>query len=166
MILDLKSVFISDGASLPVSFEMDMHEMVFSGICPIRKPVKIEGSVFNRAGIVTADLLCEVLFSAPCDRCGKETEKKHSVHIERVLVQKLADESSDEIIEIPDMKLDVEELCNDEIVLYLPMKHLCRDDCKGVCAMCGKDLNEGKCGCSSVSHDPRLEALAQLLNDN
>ena len=166
MILDLKSVFISDGASLPVNFELDMHEMVFSGVCPIKKPVPVKGSIFNRAGIVTADLLCEVEYEAPCDRCGKETIKQHSVHIERVLVSKLADRESDDIIEIPDMQLDASELCIDEIVLYLPMKHLCGEECKGVCAMCGKDLNEGKCGCESVSHDPRLEALAQLLNDN
>ena len=164
MILDLKSVFISDGASLPVSFELDMRDIVFSGICPIKKPVPVRGSVFNRAGIVTADLHCEVEFVAPCDRCGKETVKQHNVHIERVLVSQLADRESDDIIEIPDMQLNAEELCTDEIVLFLPMKHLCKEDCKGVCATCGKDLNEGKCGCKSVSHDPRLEALAQLLD--
>ncbi len=166
MILDLKSVFISDGASIPVNFELDMSEMDFYGVCPIKKPVAVSGRVYNRAGIVTADLLCEVEFVAPCDRCGKETIKQHKVRIERVLVSKLAAEANDDIIEIPDMQLNAEELCSDEIVLFLPMKHLCRDDCKGVCAMCGQDLNEGKCGCNSVSHDPRLEALAQLLNDN
>ncbi|MBR3593947.1 MAG: DUF177 domain-containing protein [Clostridia bacterium] len=166
MILDLKSVFISDGASLPVDFELDMHDMDFFGICPIKKPVSVKGKVFNRAGIVTADLSCSVEFTAPCDRCGKETVKHHEVHTQRVLVSRLADRESDEIIEIPNMQLDVTELCTDEVVLNLPMKHLCREDCKGVCATCGKDLNEGKCGCNSVSHDPRLEALAQLLNDN
>ncbi len=164
MILDLKSVFISEGASLPVDFELDMQDMVFSGICPIKKAVPVKGRVFNRAGIVTVDLHCEVEFVAPCDRCGKETVKQHSVHIERVLVSQLTDLERDDIIEIPDMQLNAEELCTDEIVLYLPMKHLCREDCKGVCATCGKDLNEGKCGCKPVSHDPRLEALAQLLD--
>ena len=164
MILDLKSIFISEGASLPVDFELDMQDMEFSGICPIKKPVVVNGSVFNRAGIVTVLLNCAVEFSAPCDRCGKDTVKNHSVQIERVLVSQLADRESDDIIEIPDMQLDVWQLCIDEIVLFLPMKHLCREDCKGVCATCGKDLNEGKCGCESVSHDPRLAALAQLLD--
>lgn len=164
MILDLKSIFISEGASLPVDFELDMQDMDFSGICPIKKPVRVNGSVFNRAGIVTVSLNCAVEFSAPCDRCGKDTVKNHSVQIERVLVSQLADRESDDIIEIPDMQLDVWQLCIDEIVLFLPMKHLCREDCKGVCATCGKDLNEGKCGCESVSHDPRLAALAQLLD--
>ncbi len=165
MILDLKSVFISEGASLPIDLELDMKDMVFSGICPIKTAVPARGSVFNRAGIVTAKICCTVDFVAPCDRCGKETVKQHEIQIERVLVTHLADEESDDIIEIPNMQLDVEALCIDEIVLNLPMKHLCREDCAGVCATCGKDLNEGKCGCRAVSHDPRLEALAQLLND-
>ena len=164
MILDLKSVFVSEGASLPVSFELDMSQMVFSGTCPIKNAVPVTGSVSNRAGIVTADLLCKVEYAAPCDRCGKETIKQHNVHIKRVLVSQLADRTDDEIIEIPNMQLDAGELCTDEIVLYLPMKHLCKEDCKGVCPECGKDLNEGVCGCKTDSHDPRLQALAQLLD--
>lgn len=164
MILDLKSVFITEGASLPVDFKLDMSEMVFSGLCPIKTDVPVRGSVDNRAGIVSTNLECEVLFVAPCDRCGKETAKTHRVLINRVLVSKLADRTDDEIIEIPNMQLDAEELCRDEIVLSLPMKHLCKEDCKGVCMSCGKDLNEGKCDCKSDSHDPRLQALAQLLD--
>ena len=164
MILDLKSVFITEGATLPINFQLDMSEMVFSGLCPIKNAVIVDGNVENRAGIVTANLECRVEFIAPCDRCGKETVKNHVVKINRVLVSKLADRTDDEIIEIPNMQLDAEELCRDEIVLSIPMKHLCREDCKGVCMSCGKDLNEGKCDCKSDSHDPRLQALAQLMD--
>lgn len=164
VIIDLKSVFIADGASLPIDFELDMSSMVFSGICPVKKPVSVTGCVSNRAGIVSAALECRVEIVAPCDRCGKETVKNCTVRVDRVLVSKLADRSDDEIIEIPDMQLDAEALCTEEIVLALPMKHLCREDCKGVCASCGKDLNEGECDCRSDSHDPRLQVLAQLLD--
>lgn len=165
MILDLKSVFISEGATLPVNFELDMSSMDFSGICPIQKPVAVSGSVYNRAGIVTVDLLCEVEFSAPCDRCGKQTTKNHGITIKRVLVSQLADRTDDEIIEVPDLQLDVSELCVTEIVLSLPMKHLCSENCKGICEHCGKDLNVSACNCAKSQVDPRLEVLAQLLND-
>ena len=74
-------------------------------------------------------------------------------------------EESDDIIATPDMKLDIDELVYAETVSNLPMKHLCREDCKGICQKCGKNLNEGECGCPSKEIDPRLAALAELLND-
>ncbi len=164
MILDLKSIFISEGASLAVDFELDLSKMDFSGVCPIEKPVPVKGSVYNRAGIVTVDVVCDVAFCAPCDRCGKQSDGSYRVEIKRTLVSQLAAEADDEIIEIPDMQLDISELCTTEIVLSFPMKHLCKSDCKGVCATCGKDLNEGDCDCKQDNVDPRLQALAQLLD--
>ena len=63
------------------------------------------------------------------------------------------------------MKLDVDGLIYSEVVVNLPMKHLCKDDCEGICPKCGKDLNEGDCGCPAKEIDPRLQALADLLKD-
>ena len=109
--------------------------------------------------------VCAVEFSAPCDRCGKNATKNHGINIKRVLVSQLADKTDDEIIEVPDLQLDVSELAVTEIVLSLPMKHLCKEDCKGICQTCGKDLNDGPCDCNHAQVDPRLEVLAQLLKD-
>ena len=50
----------------------------------------------------------------------------------------------------------------EEFSLALPVKPLCRPDCRGLCPECGKNLNEGACGCSRDSGDPRLAALRQL----
>ena len=44
------------------------------------------------------------------------------------------------------------------------MKTLCRDDCKGLCPVCGKDLNTGACGCDPTEIDPRFESLRALVN--
>ena len=41
---------------------------------------------------------------------------------------------------------------------------LCKPDCKGLCPQCGKNLNEGKCGCSARQVDPRLEILKKLID--
>lgn len=163
MILDLKPIFISEGARLAVNFELDLSDMVFSGITPLKVPVPVVGSVFNRAGIVTVDVLCKVRYDAPCDRCGKGAVSDCPVEIKRVLVTELSDETDDDIIEIPDMQLDITELCTTEIVLSLPMKHLCKPDCKGMCPICGKNLNDSECSCKQSTTDPRLEVLAQLL---
>lgn len=49
------------------------------------------------------------------------------------------------------------------LILSLPMKDLCRDDCRGLCARCGADLNNGECACVNASVDPRWEKLTGLL---
>ena len=58
--------------------------------------------------------------------------------------------------------LDVSAFLWEEFSLALPVKPLCSPDCRGVCPVCGKNLNEGPCGCSSDEGDPRLAALRNL----
>ena len=57
---------------------------------------------------------------------------------------------------------DLDEILNAAFVLNMDSQLLCREDCKGLCSRCGKDLNEGPCGCKQEI-DPRLAVLAQLL---
>lgn len=58
--------------------------------------------------------------------------------------------------------LDLASLLWEEFALALPVKPLCREDCMGICPVCGKNLNEGVCQCSRDGGDPRLVALRQF----
>lgn len=58
--------------------------------------------------------------------------------------------------------LDLAALCWEEFALALPVKPLCREDCKGLCAKCGANLNDSPCGCVTDEGDPRLAVLRQL----
>ncbi len=61
-------------------------------------------------------------------------------------------------------ELELNEMVNDQVILALPIKRLCREDCRGVCPSCGADLNRGECGCREELTDPRLEKLKQWLD--
>lgn len=165
MILDLRSLFVNDGETLPLDCRFDMSEVDFYGACPLKSPVSVKGSAFSRAGIVTLSVECDCEYTAPCDRCGQETVKHYNVPIERVLVSQLENDENDEIILVQDFKLDLYELVYTEVVLAMPSKHLCTKDCKGLCFKCGKNLNDGPCGCATKEVDPRLRALAELLEN-
>ncbi|MEG1887489.1 MAG: DUF177 domain-containing protein, partial [Oscillospiraceae bacterium] len=127
------------------------------------KPISVNGKIFNRAGIVTLSVVCNVEYVGECDRCAVSSTQQYSVNVNRVLVTKLQSEDNDEIIEVGDYKLEIGELCHAEVVLSVPMKYLCNSDCKGICQTCGKNLNDGPCGCATKAIDPRLEALSKLL---
>ena len=58
--------------------------------------------------------------------------------------------------------IDLQQLMREQFYLSLPMKPLCRDDCRGLCPVCGTDLNRDSCGCTREWEDPRLAALKQL----
>jgi uncharacterized protein len=61
-----------------------------------------------------------------------------------------------------DEQIDLNELLREQFYLALPMKPLCREDCKGLCPECGTNLNAETCGCAPVWEDPRLAALKQF----
>jgi uncharacterized protein len=60
--------------------------------------------------------------------------------------------------------LDLREAIRQNLVLELPIRMLCHEDCAGLCPQCGKDLNEGPCDCQPEPLDTRLSALSQLLD--
>ena len=59
--------------------------------------------------------------------------------------------------------LDVDRLIASELMVNLPMKVLCREDCKGICRKCGKNLNEGACGCDDSVPDPRMSVIQDIF---
>ena len=65
-----------------------------------------------------------------------------------------------------DDQLDLNELLREQFYLALPMKPLCRDDCRGLCPQCGINLNTGSCDCSPVWEDPRLAPLKALKRES
>ncbi len=63
-------------------------------------------------------------------------------------------------------EIDLGQLMREQCYLVLPMKPLCRDDCRGLCATCGANLNHGACGCKVEWEDPRLAVLKTLRKDD
>ena len=165
MILDLKRIFATENSVLEINHTLDMSDVDFMGNNPLKKPINITGCVSNKASVVSLVLNIEYIFDAPCDRCGVDAAHNHTVTVDKLLATAIERQESDTIITVPDMKLDVDEFVYSEVILDLPSKHLCNDDCKGICFKCGKNLNEGECGCTTHEVDPRLAKLMELLDN-
>lgn len=163
MVLDLRRIFATDNSVLEVDGCLDMSAVDVSAGYPLKKPVVYHVLINNCASVVSLNLSIEFEYVAPCDRCGILTSGRHTVTIERSLATSLERQESDTIVVVPDMQLEVDELVYTEVILNLPSKHLCKDDCKGLCAKCGKNLNEGSCRCDAGEPDPRFDKLRELL---
>ena len=162
--IDLKPLFNEPGAKLDIDHTLDLSDLEFSDTKPFTTPAAIKGVVRNDTGIVSMNAVVTVLYSGNCDRCAKEVTREYTISMEHTFVTELNDDQNDEFILVPTMRLDWEGLATEDVILGLPAKFLCEEDCKGICPTCGKNLNEGPCGCKKEI-DPRLSALAALLAD-
>lgn len=161
--LELEKIFNNEGSILAVDHDFDMSEYEVAGEHPITEPVKVTGQVKNKTGIVSVEAKAELLYKADCDRCAKPIERSFVIPVNHTLVTELNDDSNDDFTVIPSMRLDLDELVYEDVLLYLPAKILCKEDCKGLCPICGQNLNESSCSCKKPI-DPRLEVLTQLLD--
>jgi len=59
-------------------------------------------------------------------------------------------------------EIDLGQLMHEQFYLALPMKPLCKDNCRGLCPECGTNLNRGTCACPRAWEDPRLAVLRKL----
>jgi len=164
MILDLKKVFFNENERITLDTSVDMSGLDTGSAC-FTGPVTAAVTAVNHAGFVefTADV--SFVYRFDCDRCASAVSRTFKYRFRHILVTRLSDESGDDHIETPDYKLDTDSLLRDDILLELPSKLLCKEDCKGLCLKCGNNLNESSCGCDRREADPRLAALRQLLSE-
>lgn len=131
--------------------------------CKLDGPIMIKGTAVNTGtcfrleGEISCSLICV------CDRCLDDfsTTGIYSFSEEYTRDKMLAQTEnmnyfSGDIIDIGDLVRDI-------IILSQPTKYLCKSDCKGLCSVCGANLNKTECGCNRESIDPRLAALQALL---
>ena len=110
----------------------------------------------------------EVVLDIPCDRCLKSVPTKVQFNIEQDvdLTEKSSEEEEQEEKDYIDgYDLDVDRLVFGEIMLSMPGKTLCKEDCKGLCLVCGADLNVAECGCDREVLDPRMSVFKDILNN-
>ena len=164
MLIDCKAVFAGLEDELPFQYELDLTQReAFSDWEPAA-PAVVSGKITNEAGIVSCALSVRFTLHLCCDRCAEPFERSFSFEGSAVLVTRLNGENAeDEYILIPDAQFDADEFAESCILLNMPTKVLCSEDCKGVCPVCGANLNVQTCSCQTKRVDPRLEALRQLL---
>jgi len=161
--LELEQIFNNEGSQLPIEHSFDMSDYEFGSVHPISSPVKVTGEVKNSTGIVSVSAQAELEYSAGCDRCATLVTRNYKVPVSHILVTELNDKNNDDFTVVPSMRLDLDELVTEDVLLYLPSKFLCKDDCNGICSICGTNFNEDSCSCKKPI-DPRLEVLQQLLD--
>ncbi len=161
MFLDLREIIEVPGKSVPFKCELDTEGLLNESIKAYRSNPVAEGRVSNAAGILTLEGTLEADMTCVCDRCGKEFDSVKLMDLNAFISDGESDDP--EAFVLDGDKLDLSETLSTLFVLDMETKFLCSEDCKGLCSVCGADLNLGPCGCRKEI-DPRLAVLEQLLD--
>lgn len=147
MIINIKDVFNVTGMRKNFEYQISADELGYINGYEFTSPVSVKGYIFNRADIITAHFSTEFTLSFTCNRCLKELERNYSYEFERIIVKSLSNSDNDEYIVAENDCVDFNQVALSDLLLSLPSKMLCKDDCKGLCMVCGCDLNESECRC-------------------
>ncbi len=154
MQLDLKKLFESADKPLEFEYGLDFSELEQWGEKPFGTPVALKGRVQNRAGIVTLSYTADVAYSTRCARCLEELQESLHMEFTHTVVRQLNQESDDDYVVVENGVLDMDELATNDVSLELPIRVLCSEDCKGLCPVCGVNLNKTTCDCEVPSFTP------------
>ncbi len=165
MLLGLSKIIDCPGASVDFSTSVDLSDLRYGNSFPVSEPVLASGTVRNTAGVLVMTGTVRTTIHGVCDRCAGDFDRFVEIPMNVVLVTELSNEEDEDewVFPLEGDNADLEDIVRTVFVLNLDSKLLCREDCKGICPRCGKNLNGGPCDCRKEP-DPRFAALKQLLN--
>ena len=171
MLINLTDFFLSENKKQEWNIPYNEKEITFSGekysICLEQAfSLILENTEKGKARIQgTATAVIQM----QCDRCLSDVNV--SIPIQFIYEvnspdMEIAEETRSEQPFISGYQLDTDVLLNNEILILWPMKVLCHESCKGICPMCGRNLNDGECGCDRFVPDPRMAKIKDIFNAN
>lgn len=169
MQINLSELFTSEGKVKTYTLDIEMKQFqALDGVYMIAasKPVTMKvTNVGDRTLVLEGE--AELSLMIPCGRCLEPVRNEFHLSIERTFDMSRTEE--ERIVDLDDQpylegyNLDVDQLVRDELLLNLPMKVLCDEDCKGICNRCGANLNHGNCQCDQTSLDPRMSVIQDIF---
>lgn len=133
------------------------------------KPIQVDFVLTHKERDLRVEGRFETAIHLKCSRCAKEFTRPLSASYDLFYLPQPKWKSDNDEIELryeemeigfyDGVRFDVDLMTLEQIELAIPMKLLCREDCPGLCYLCGADLNEGPCACNKQETDSRLAVL-------
>lgn len=170
MLIDLSELFTCEGKRNRYTVAFTLPEVSFGG--ETYQVLKAEPFELEIASLGKRKFTMKghvpVTLEAPCARCLEPVSFVCELDFDReFLVGRTAEEqeeSMDEEIYLDAYNLDADRLICNELLVSLPMRILCREDCKGICNRCGTNLNLRTCTCDTRELDPRMSVIQEIFN--
>ncbi len=170
MLLNLTDVVLNEGKVIEPQADLTTDVLVFPfGTYPIAEKSPVMLRIENCGDQVLAITgSASLTAKVPCDRCLDEVAVPLSFTFELKADMKQSGEERlealDECAFLDGYNLDVDTLVCGEALLNWPSRVLCKEDCKGLCRVCGMNLNRGTCSCDVTVSDPRMAKIRDIFS--
>ena len=167
MIVSVNEALRRVGETFPFAWEGTLKPETYAGD-PVRfvGPATLSGTYVYDGKTFRVDAEAEASYETTCARCNRPMVQKLSFSFTEHFVRSVYKTPDDELYPYEGEKLDLSEAFFDNLFLEMPMTSVCSESCKGLCPICGANLNLGQCDCQNNKIDARFSALESLLNDH
>ena len=160
MMIDISNIIKLEGAKEAFEGEVVFSEETnFGETIRLAKPVRVQGIMENLGGVFDFHAQAEADVVFQCARCLKEFTKTVAFSMD----ERFSKEGNEEYLKIEHNKADITDAVYMNLLLNLPQRILCSEQCKGLCSSCGVDRNLSQCDCKKEEGDPRFAVLKNLL---
>jgi uncharacterized protein len=124
--------------------------------------LEVSGDVINTGRFLAVTGIIGGTARLTCNRCLTDFTQDISVPFSETFREE-GDDADPDALSFYGDEIDIAESVREALVIAEPLKALCREDCLGICPVCGVNRNENPCACDTAVLDPRLAALGKLL---
>ncbi|MBQ7475019.1 MAG: DUF177 domain-containing protein [Clostridia bacterium] len=174
MKIDLGDFLSSQKSVFPVDLRFspedgaDSTGMIPDSVKIAKDGIAVSGEIRSVGSYLSLGSEVTVVYETFCDRCLAPVEKEIVFRFDRQIVAASSrGGDDDDSLPVEDGKIDLDAPLSEAIALELPSLNLCREDCPGLCPVCGKPRSDPTCVCAEKKEiDPRLAILKKLLDNS
>ncbi|MBQ6892568.1 MAG: DUF177 domain-containing protein [Clostridia bacterium] len=174
MVLNISSLLAGEKNRIDIDYMLsvsvdDMDGVVNLSGVTFPTPARVIGVITDNAGYMRMALSVTLPYVALCARCACEVRGEFAIDFERTVVPEGmvedAEEKDEDFVVAVNGMLDIDEQLTEVLLLDFPTRVLCKEDCKGLCQKCGKDLNEGECNCPKTDINPAFAKILSMFDE-
>ena len=159
MDINIKPLLTSEERKVTFSYEIPLSYC--ENGYELSEPIFVSGEVKDMGGYMVLSAKANVKYVTECARCLKKLSGTCEIDFVRTVAVRLEEEHDDDeyILVGENSCVTIDEALMEELILSLPLRSLCKDDCKGICPKCGCNKNDTECECVLSAPDPRWNVL-------
>lgn len=162
MKFDISNINKGTGDAMEIRYQGSLPQDDFVDTITVKDDLLLEGTLAHFDGTVFFDGTLKLSYVGRCARCLKPVKRSLNLKLqEKFSIRELDDETYIYEGNI----IDLTKAVNDNIIVALPIRLLCVDQCKGLCAVCGKNRNDEPCECEEPNEDLPKENQFGILKD-
>lgn len=164
MKVDISSIRDLRGGSVTFKGEQIIDLSGLEAEVALNQPVAVNGTVTNTGDGFLVQGEVVYTYHTNCNRCLESISGSGNVQIAEQFASYTPADSEEFAYHFQGDSIELTDCVREQVLLSLPMKYTCNDNCRGLCPQCGQNLNKKDCNCHNDNFNPQFSKLKSLLN--